>query len=105
MAPLAIQRGMVRTQSQAEMEDSPSRHHTTVTIQCLALLFPQIHSCLSAMWLRVLFGKHGHHPSITVAPSDVPTGLIDGRSPGTTVGNHTSGSLLGALVAALLFQD
>lgn len=105
MAPLAIQRGMARSQSQAEMEDSPSPRHTTVTIQCLALLFSQIHSCLSATWLRVLFGKHGRHPSITMAPSDVPKGLTDGRSPGTAVGNHTTGSLLGALVAPLLLQD
>lgn len=57
------------------------------------------------MWLRVLFGKHGRHPSITVAPSDVPKGLTDGGSPGTGVRKHTPGSLLGSLVAPLLFQD
>lgn len=57
------------------------------------------------MWLRVLFGKLSRHPSITVAPSDVPEGLTDGGSPGTGVGKHTSGSLLGLLLAPLLFQD
>lgn len=57
------------------------------------------------MWLRLLFRKHSHHHSLTVAPSDVPKGLTDGGAPGAEVGKHTPGNLVGILAALLLFAS